>query len=343
MLDAPKTDKPHSELRICASLPIGVTGMQGWRCEMEDAHICLEMPSKLDNVLVGVFDGHGGAGAAIWIERNLVSFIERTSEWKDYLAQGVENPDLVGKALTRAFLDADEALRAFQEGAAESYRDARHITQSQRENGVDTSGCTSVVCVITPKYIICANAGDSRCVLATNGTVKAMSFDHKPYDDLEMRRIVAAGGHVSMKRVDGDLAVSRALGDFQFKDNVSLPAVEQKVSPEPDIIISERSTVDEFLLIACDGLWDVMSNEDASEFGRALFKLGERNMMLFAEEMIDGALAKGSRDNISAVAVRLDGASISAGNGVAGLRIERARIAAEDAALRDQKANQNSR
>ena len=142
-----------------------------------------------------------------------------------------------------------------------------------------------------------------------------------------------------MNRVDGDLAVSRALGDFQYKDTPSLPAEKQKVSPEPDIIIHKRVPEDEFLLIACDGLWDVMSNTEASDIGRSLFLLGEENMMLFAEELIDLALKKGSRDNISAVAMKLEGASISkGGKGVLGLRAERAAQEAAAALQREQAA-----
>ena len=159
-----------------------------------------------------------------------------------------------------------------------------------------------------------------------------MSFDHKPYDTLERERIENAGGTVQWKRVDGDLAVSRALGDFQFKTSSTLPPEQQKVSPEPDIIVHERvDTSDEFLLLACDGLWDVMSNPEATDIGRSLFNLGESNMMLFAEEMIDIALDKGSRDNISAVAMKLPGAKISTdGGGVQALRNERQERAAED-------------
>jgi serine/threonine protein phosphatase PrpC len=291
--------------------------MQGWRLEMEDAHICKELPSKLDHTLLAVFDGHGGSGAAIWVAQKLIYILENNNEWKEYLKNEEENPQLVGKAMRHAFLDADELLRAFQEEGGP---------------GADTSGCTSVVCIITPKHIICANAGDSRCVLGTNGGVIPMSFDHKPYDTLERERIENAGGTVQWKRVDGDLAVSRALGDFQFKTSSTLPPEQQKVSPEPDIIVHERvDTSDEFLLLACDGLWDVMSNPEATDIGRSLFNLGESNMMLFAEEMIDIALDKGSRDNISAVAMKLPGAKISTdGGGVQALRNERQERAAED-------------
>jgi len=324
---APITEKA-SERKVCAGMEVGVTGMQGWRTEMEDAHICHEMPSKKTNVIVGVFDGHGGKGAAIWIEKVLISFVEKTTDWKKYVASGTENPELVGSALRQAFLDADAELR---------------VLQDEQGPGMDTSGCTSVVCIVTPMYIICANTGDSRCILATNKDVKAMSFDHKPTDVPERARIEAAGGWVEMGRVDGDLAVSRALGDFQFKDRKDLPAEQQRVSPVPDIIIHKRVPEDEFLLIACDGLWDVITNGEASDFGRSLFLLGEENMMLFAEEMIDLALKKGSRDNISAVAMKLDGASISKGEGVLGLRAERAADEAAAALKREQAAMDSRR
>ncbi|CAM9345561.1 unnamed protein product, partial [Ectocarpus fasciculatus] len=79
------------------------------------------------------------------------------------------------------------------------------------------SGCTAVCTLITPKYIICANAGDSRSVLGTGGATKPLSYDHKPHLELERKRIENAGGGVQWKRVDGDLAVSRAFGDFQYK------------------------------------------------------------------------------------------------------------------------------
>jgi protein phosphatase 1B len=99
---------------------------------------------------------------------------------------------------------------------------------------------------------------------------------------------------VQWKRVDGDLAVSRALGDFQYKNRPDLPADKQKVSCLPEIRVWERKLTDEVLLLACDGLWDVMSNDEAIEEVRSIFQSGERNAMLVAEEMIDVALEKGS-------------------------------------------------
>ena len=76
------------------------------------------------------------------------------------------------------------------------------------------AGCTSNVCLITPEYIYIANAGDSRCVASIKGVCEPLSFDHKPQDDIEMKRIQNAGGSVSWGRVNGNLNLSRAIGDL---------------------------------------------------------------------------------------------------------------------------------
>ena len=284
MLDAPRTDK-DSERKSCNGLDIGVTGMQGWRLEMEDAHIAQEMPSRPDHVFVAVFDGHGGSGAALYAEQHMVPTLERSGEWRQYLDGGATDLALLGNALKRAFIVIDEQMRKHQDSTAQG--------GGAGDAAADTSGCTSVTAVITPTHIICANAGDSRCCLGLNGTFEPMSYDHKPYDPEERARIEEAGGTVQWKRVDGDLAVSRALGDFQYKLRKDLPPEKQKVSCEPDIKVHERQSGDEVLLLACDGLWDVMSNQEAIDAVRAIFAAGESSALLVAEEMIDLALEKG--------------------------------------------------
>ena len=123
------------------------------------------------------------------------------------------NVTLLGEAFSKCFLQIDVIIRGVQD----------------QTNSRDSSGCTAVCAVITPTHILCANAGDSRCVLGTAGITKNLSEDHKPTDDGERRRIENAGGRVQWKRVDGDLAVSRALGDFQFKARDDLPPEQQRV------------------------------------------------------------------------------------------------------------------
>ena len=81
------------------------------------------------------------------------------------------------------------------------------------------AGCTATVVLITSTDIICANAGDSRTVLCKSGTAVELSQDHKPDDPSERSRIYKAGGFVEDGRVNGMLALSRALGDFEYKSN----------------------------------------------------------------------------------------------------------------------------
>lgn len=313
-LDSPNTAKTSETFITNSNLKAGVTGMQGWRTEMEDDHISADMPSLPSHTYFAIFDGHGGSGAAIYAAKNMVSFIENTTQWKNYVAGGATDLILLSEALKQAFENIDNQLRTLQE--------------SDHSPNSDTSGCTANTAMVTPTHIVCANAGDSRCVLGTAQTVIAMSEDHKPYDDNEKRRIEAAGGTVQWKRVDGDLAVSRALGDFQYKTRRDLPGTHQKVTFLPDIIIHERTPQDDVLLLACDGLWDVMTNLEAIQLVRSIYATGEQTPHLIAEEIVDRALEKGSRDNISAIVVQLEGAVIgpAENGGVLRLRAQRGGI-----------------
>lgn len=179
------------------------------------------------------------------------------------------------------------------------------------------SGTTACVVLITPDWIVCANAGDSRSVFSKSGNrAVPLSYDHKPDDEEEERRIRAAGGYVAGGRVEGDLAVSRGLGDFRFKsmvtvcagahsnpnfnnnnsnsissneqggDRVTMAPGEQKVSSVPDIIVQNRNAEnDEFIIVACDGIWDVQSNHEFITEVAAIFQEGESDLGLLCEEV----------------------------------------------------------
>lgn len=187
--------------------------MQGWRLEMEDAHVSEEIPDAPGHMFVAVFDGHAGSGSAIYAAREIIKMLIETEEWQEYKSGGFSKIDMLGRAMTTTFIKIDLALRSHQENS----------------NGTDNSGCTSVTAIITPTHIVCANAGDSRCVLGSGGKTIEMSADHKPYGEIERDRIEKAGGFVQWNRVDGDLAVSRAFGDFSYK-NAASEARDQKVS-----------------------------------------------------------------------------------------------------------------
>merc|ERR1719402_302154 len=101
----------------------------------------------------------------------------------------------------------------------------------------------------------------------------------------------------------GSLAVSRALGDFEYKNVEGKGPTEQLVSPEPEVFIKERTPgEDEFLVLACDGVWDVMTNQDICDFIRSRLKLTD-NLETICNEVIDSCLYKGSRDNMSIIII----------------------------------------
>ena len=126
------------------------------------------------------------------------------------------------------------------------------------------SGCTANVVLITHDKIYCANAGDSRSVLNNSGAKPSnavpLSKDHKPNDWIEHKRILAAKHCVMMNRVDMCLALSRAFGDFVYKDRDYLPPEQQAVTAFPDVTVRNRDEKDLFMVIACDGIWDCLSN-----------------------------------------------------------------------------------
>ncbi len=129
----------------------------------------------------------------------------------------------------------------------------------------DESGCTCVSAVVTPTHVVCANVGDSRCLAGsmTTAATTSMTEDHKPSNPDEKVRIENAGGFVMGDRVNGELAMSRALGDFRYKRNAEQKITEYPVICIPDVSTHKRSgKKDEILVLACDGVFDVMKNSE---------------------------------------------------------------------------------
>ncbi|PPD90591.1 hypothetical protein GOBAR_DD12476 [Gossypium barbadense] len=131
-----------------------------------------------------------------------------------------------------------------------------------------TQGSTACVAVIRNKQLIVANAGDSRCVISRKGQAYNLSKDHKPELELEKDRILKAGGFIQVGRINGSLNLARAIGDAEFKQNKTLPAEKQIVTANPDINAVELCDDDEFLVLACDGIWDCMSSQQLVDYVR---------------------------------------------------------------------------
>lgn len=174
----------------------------------------------------------------------------------------------------------------------------------------EMAGSTAIVVLIKDEVLYCvrflvyqyanlkknfirqANVGDSRAIACIAGKEESLSSDHKPSYPTEKRRIRAAGGWVEANRVNGNLALSRALGDFVFKRNESKSAEEQVVTGKiifitimkifddekmylaalPDIEVRNITPEWEFVLLACDGIWDVMGRSVGCRIS-ALFKI----------------------------------------------------------------------
>ncbi|EDW72083.1 uncharacterized protein Dwil_GK10630 [Drosophila willistoni] len=178
------------------------------------------------------------------------------------------------------------------------------------EPGKD-SGCTAVVCLLNGRDLYVANAGDSRCVVSRNGRAIEMSLDHKPEDLEETTRITKAGGRVTLDgRVNGGLNLSRALGDHAYKTNLDLPAEAQMISPLPDIKKLIITPEDEFMVLACDGIWNYMTSEEVVTFVRSRLKDEDKKLSKVCEELFDNCLAPDTMgdgtgcDNMTAVIVK---------------------------------------
>lgn len=178
------------------------------------------------------------------------------------------------------------------------------------------AGCTAVCAAIRNGKLVVANAGDSRCILSRGGTAVALTEDHKPTDPDEYARIAKAGGFVADGRVNGSLNLSRALGDLEYKQSKDLPPEEQMVTAAPDISQEELHEEDEFIILACDGIWDVLTNQDAVDFVRERLLIGSSPKEI-CEEMCDWCLAPDTSgcgkgcDNMSVIIVVLQNSNLA--------------------------------
>jgi len=159
------------------------------------------------------------------------------------------------------------------------------------------AGCTSVVVAVRDKTIVCANAGDSRAVLCRAGKAVPLSFDHKPSSQIEIDRITRAGGYITEQgRINGNLNLSRSLGDCQYKLNKDLPPSAQVITAEPDILVETIHPEDEFMILACDGVWDIMSNQQAVDFVRSRIA-SAASLSSICEEVFDHCIAPDVKAN----------------------------------------------
>lgn len=155
------------------------------------------------------------------------------------------------------------------------------------------TGCTACVVLISESEIYCANAGDSRCVLSQDGKAIEMSIDHKPDMPTEKARIEKAGGFVEENRVKGVLNLSRSLGDLEYKQDTTISVENQMITCVPEIKVEKHTNKNEFVVIACDGIWDCLTSPECANIVRDFLNgpAGSGNLSVCLEQMFDKIVA----------------------------------------------------
>ncbi|ESQ27906.1 hypothetical protein EUTSA_v10018441mg [Eutrema salsugineum] len=311
----------------------GTVSIQGNRSEMEDSVAVLphflKLPIKmlmgdhegmspslthLTGHFFGVYDGHGGFQVADYCRDRLhFALAEEIERIKDELCKrntGEGRQVQWEKVFTSCFLTVDGEI-----GGKIGRVVAGSSDKVLEAVASETVGSTAVVALVCSSHIVVSNCGDSRAVLYRGKEAMPLSVDHKPDREDEYTRIENAGGKVIQwqgARVFGVLAMSRSLGDRYLKPYVI---------PEPEVTFMPRSREDECLILASDGLWDVMNNQEVCEIARRRIlmwhkkhgapPLAERGKgadpacQAAAEYLSVLALQKGSKDNISIIVVDL--------------------------------------
>jgi len=256
---------------------------------MEDEHIRIDdLSSQVGSLLelpkpsafYAVFDGHGGSEAATYVRKNAVKlFFEdenfpQTSEVNSVYVEEVKS------SMRNAFLQADLAL-------------AEDCSISS------SSGTTALAALVSGRVLMVANAGDCRAVLCRKGRAIEMSHDHKPVNLPERRRVEESGGVIEGGYLNGELSVTRALGDWCMKRP---HGSKSPLISEPEIKQITLTEDDEFLVIGCDGIWDVLSSQEAvSIVKRGLNRHDDPTRC--ARELVVQALRLEAFDNLTAVVV----------------------------------------
>ncbi|CAL9243333.1 unnamed protein product [Arabidopsis halleri] len=248
------------------SLSCGYCSFRGKRSTMEDFYDVKASTIEGQTVcMFGIFDGHGGSRAAEYLKEHLFNNLMKHPQF-------LTDTKL---ALNETYKQTDVA---FLESEKDTYRD---------------DGSTASAAVLVGNHLYVANVGDSRTIVSKAGKAIALSDDHKPNRSDERKRIESAGGVIMWAgtwRVGGVLAMSRAFGNRMLK---------QFVVAEPEIQDLEIDHEAELLVLASDGLWDVVPNEDAVTLAQS-----EEEPEAAARKLTDTAFARGSADNITCIVVK---------------------------------------
>lgn len=231
--------------------------------------------------LYGVFDGHEGSGCAQFAKDNLANYlkqkIEKSLEWNDQI-------------IYPAFKDVMVELN-------ENFFNTIYTT-----GRVDKSGTAVLCALVIGEHVWVANVGDSRAILVDSfGQVVQASHDAKPNDVRFSKGITKKGGKVYEGRIEGQLAMGRALGDR----NVNADNGSYVVPNKPKITKYNLADFEGgHLVLACDGIWDVATSEQVGEFVHQQSQAG-CDVAQISKQIVATAFKAGSQDNLTALVVKL--------------------------------------
>jgi len=290
--------------------------MQGWRSTMEDAKsVCLKLNDRhKDLALFGVYDGHAGSQCSTYLEKAVPAAVGK-------LAKPTKKHDLIDAmlAVDEEFLSNPHARTNGSTCVFTVVRPRRaHPHKSSKSSSVDSSGSNSSSSSSASGQrekpssstgqklfeVTVSNIGDSRAVLLrADGRWKLLTRDHKPSNAEEKERIEKAEGKVDNSRVDGQLALSRAMGDWHYKQNGKLKPHEQKVVAIPEISRILAAEGDS-LLLCCDGIFEKLTTAEVCSFVHEdMVASGNKEPALTLARLLDLSLDRGSKDNMTAVCI----------------------------------------
>ncbi|KAH3732712.1 protein phosphatase 2C [Pelomyxa schiedti] len=261
-----KTLPVHNSVSPCVNMCVGIADTLGRRLSMEDV-ICFEGQITSGADFIGLFDGHGGKEVADFVSATLPGY---------FIGVLRDNEEEVCKT---AYQQTQVKCREYLGEDAE------------QKVVIQQVGTTALVALVWGDHIFMSNAGDSRAILWRKDHAIRLSRDHKPTDADEYKRIRDLGGFVTeIGRINGIIAVSRSFGDF---------FVQPLLNPEPYISNTKLTDDDRFLLLACDGVWDVLTDDKAGEIVNLALDAYGDDPEAAAYVLRDAAYLNGSTDNIS--------------------------------------------
>ncbi|CAK7903261.1 hypothetical protein CAAN1_07S06634 [[Candida] anglica] len=289
-----------------------------YRATMEDVHTYVaNFAERLDWGYFAIFDGHAGKQTARWCGNNLHSLLEQ-----EIVSEPSEGEVDLRESMCKAFVKADEliskeptgnsgctaavAVLRWEELSSTDLKSSSAESSKNLPLDNETSKSFDFVPSNHRRMLYTSNVGDSRIILCRKGQPYRLSYDHKASDRHEIARIRDAGGLIMKNRVNGVLAVTRSLGDSYMKELV----IGKPYTTATEIVVD-----DEFMILACDGLWDVVSDLHAVQFVSKALNDG-LTVSQAAKKLCQLAMDNSTTDNVTIMVVKFDQSVFALGHAV---------------------------